>query len=171
MSKWVQLETAWDSKGELCRPFAGAACCCRADDWSHLLFKLLSLNSWQLLCCSLRRFTDISKQSLFIIVKRYIISSSLPLLIGSFFSDTSTKIYSIKHLNIYLGGVLHKSTHLQEGKKEKEREKICWEIYEAKQKTTSLTPRPTGICVLFLLAFPSCWTSFRGEEKRFELLC
>lgn len=80
------------SPREICRPLTGAECFCRAHDWSHLLFKLLLLNSWQLLCCCLRRFTDISRQGLFITAKRYITSSSLPLFVGSFFLSFCKKL-------------------------------------------------------------------------------
>lgn len=120
--------TAQVLKAEQCRPFAGVACCCEADDRSHLLFKLLPLNSWQLLC------TDISKQSLFTVEKRYITSSSSPLLIGIF----SWWVFSIK-------------AH-----------------FYRKTEDWPLAPRHTGVCVSFLLAFPSYWTSFTGERRVFN---
>lgn len=77
------------------------------------------------------------------------------------FSDPSAKTYSIKHLNIYLEGLLHKNTVLWEKEK-----RIAKQYMREKKGMISSAPWPIRVRVLTLSAFPACWT--HRDEKGFE---
>lgn len=67
------------------------------------------------------------------------------------FSYTSAKNYSIKHLNICLGGVPYKSTVLHE----KKHQKISQEVYEAKQRNDFFSTLTYKTLCLDSVSFPS----------------
>lgn len=123
----------------------------RADGWAHSLFKLLPLNSWQLLCSCLHGFPNVSRQGLFLTAERGITS----LLTGSSFL---TLLQKTAQLNTW--GVLLKSTVLS-GKIQNSSQ----EVNQAKQRNDFFSTTTYKSPCLILSA---CWT--HGKEGVWVLL-
>jgi len=80
-----------------------------------------------------------------------------------FFSDPPAKTYSIKHLNIYLGGVRHKSPVLYGKKTQTQTQKISQEVQEVKQKNDFFSTMTYKSPCLDSVSFPSMLNPQRRE--------